>query len=214
MARQKLTIPKGRACYPKLNEPDYRFKEDGEYSVTVALDPSQPAVKAFVKQIDEIYKNNYDLNKLKLKGKALKEGARPYKIDPDSGEVLVKCSLKPKVVVDGKAYFKKPKLLDAKLQPFSNSVEVGGGSIMAVGVLVNEWYTAALGAGVSLWIDAVVVYQRVVYDPTAAYGFATDDDGFDAASAAEEFKGEEVSDADLAGPVVVEFEDGVTDDDF
>jgi hypothetical protein len=36
------TTPKGRALWPRLNEPDTKFKEEGEYSVKLIL----PADKA------------------------------------------------------------------------------------------------------------------------------------------------------------------------
>ena len=73
----KLVSPKGVASYPKLNEPDTKFKPDGEYSVSLICEPDevkefQDSVKACVK---EYYKNQCQL----LKKKELKLAELPIR---------------------------------------------------------------------------------------------------------------------------------------
>lgn len=52
--KEQFFTPIGVFKYAHLNKPDTRYKEDGEFSVTVALDKDDEATAAFIKQIDKL----------------------------------------------------------------------------------------------------------------------------------------------------------------
>lgn len=52
--KEQYYTPIGVFKYAHLNKPDTRYKEEGEYSVVVALDKDDEATAAFIKQIDAL----------------------------------------------------------------------------------------------------------------------------------------------------------------
>lgn len=174
MARTKLTSPKGTAAYPSLLKPDYKFKQEGEYKVTLRL--SEGDGKAFVETLDKILDDHHDIQ-CKLAKKKLKKAAPPYKVDEETGDYLVKFSLKAKVTPKtGQPFTQAPIILDAKKKPVK--ANVGGGSLIKVGCEVNDWVSPTLGAGISLWVKVVQVISLSSYSADA--GFELDEEeGFD-----------------------------------
>lgn len=180
----KLVSPKGVASYPKLNEPDTKFKPDGEYSVSLICEPDEvknftESVKACVK---EFYKNQCQL----LKKKELKLAELPIKKDTDkegneTGKIRVKFALSAKVKSKktGKEWEQRPALFDTKGKVISE--RVGGGSVIKVACEVFPWYTPALGVGASLRCKAVQVIDLKSPSGTAnaeAFGFSSDEEGY------------------------------------
>ena len=180
----KLVSPKGVASYPKLNEPDTKFKPDGEYSVSLICEPDevkefQDSVKTCVK---EYYKNQCQL----LKKKELKLAELPIREDADkegnkTGKVRIKFTLSAKIKSKktGKEWEQRPAIFDTKGKIISE--RVGGGSILKVACEVFPWYTPALGVGASLRCKAVQVIDLKSPSGVAnaeAFGFTAEEEGF------------------------------------
>jgi hypothetical protein len=73
---------------------------------------------------------------------------------------------------DGETYTRQPKLFDASGQITNENI--GGGSKLKVAVVPYFWYTASLGAGITLQPKAVQILDLVTWSSggtAEAYGF-------------------------------------------
>jgi hypothetical protein len=180
----KITSPKGVASYPKLNEPDFKFKEDGEYSVNLLV--SEEEAKKFSDEIKAYVKEYYKEQCALLKKKELKLAELPIKKDVDkegnpTGKFRIKFSLAAKVKSkkSGREWEQRPMLFDSKGQPTKEVV--GGGSVIKVAGECYPWFTPALGVGASLRCKAVQIIE--LHRPggpvnAEAYGFSAEEEGF------------------------------------
>jgi hypothetical protein len=180
----RLISPKGVASYPRLNEPDTKFKPEGEYSVNLLVSPEE--AKEFAAKVKDIVKNYYKEQCALLKKKELKLAELPIKKDTDkegndTGKVRIKFALAAKVKSrkSGKEWEQRPALFDSKNKPIDE--RVGGGSTIRVAADVFPWYTPALGVGCSLRCRAVQVLDlKAPGGPmqTDNYGFTSEEEGF------------------------------------
>jgi hypothetical protein len=172
--RQILVTPFGAARYPRLNTPDTQFKPEGEFRSDILVDPDDPQVVDFIAKIDAIYQANIEerVKVEKIPLKKLKLGSKPYKMETDkegneTGRLQIRASMMAHVETkSGKSWDQRPTLLDGKKQPISAAI--GGNSVIRMVVEPNPWYTAALGAGVSLRLKTVQVKELV--SPTTRDG--------------------------------------------
>lgn len=211
MKNQNITTPKGVAIFPKLNEPDRRFKAEGEYKVTLRLPDAE--AKPMIERINAIRKEAYNEECKKNGNKKLKLAAVPWapatnwdketesKVDLP-GFTDFKFTLKAQVTTKaGKSWEQRPALFDAKLNPIpEDSDPIGGGSVIRVNAEVYPWYTASLGFGISLRCRGVQVIELKTYGGSkdaTAFGFSAED-GFAAAasSGSDAFKDEGNTDTD------------------
>lgn len=182
MKRKTISTPSGVAVWPKLNEPDKRWKAEGEFQVTLRLS-ADDAVDV-IKKITEFHGKAYswfcqDKGKNKLKKHNMP--FTDYEVDGEkTGEVDFKFRLKHRVETrSGDTFTQTVALFDASGTPMKDLV--GGGSKICVSGEMNPWFTASLGFGVSLWVKAVQVLELV--EPTdngtaKAFGFGSVDGGF------------------------------------
>ena len=164
-----LTTPAGIARYPRLNSPDTKFSDEGVYKVD--LEMSAEEAEPFLKQIEAMFADFLADKQRELKKEKLKMHAPPW-TDNDG---LVQLKLKVKATgkaKDGEVYSRKPKLFGADGQLTSENV--GGGSKLKVAVVPYFWYTASLGAGITLQPKAVQILDLVTWSSggsAEAYGF-------------------------------------------
>ena len=184
MRQVRMISPKGVASFPKLNEPDTKFKPEGEYSVNLLVSPEE--AKEFAAKVKEVVKGYYKEQCALLKKKELKLADLPIKTDTDkegneTGKVRIKFALAAKVKSkkSGKEWEQRPALFDAKNKPMNE--RIGGGSVIRVATDVFPWYTPALGVGVSLRCKAVQVLDlKAPGGPsqTENYGFTAEEEGY------------------------------------
>ena len=182
---EKFTTPKGVAIYPKLSAPDTKFKPDGEFSCKLRL--SQDDAQPLIDRIAEIHEANIKSLKesKKVKG-AVKEASPPYKgvVDDEgneTGEVEFNIKMNHNIKTrDGKEFQLFPKLFDAKLNPIPFGTKIYGGSEVKVAGFFNPFYTAMIGAGVSLRLDGVQVLKLVQGNDAKSMGFA-EENGYESA---------------------------------
>jgi hypothetical protein len=167
--KNTITTPAGTARYPSLNKPDTKFDEVGVYKVNLEL--SAEDAEPFLSQVESLLAEFVAQKKAELKKDKLKMHAAPW--EENDGQVQLK--LKVKALGKDKAgetYSRAPKLFNAAGEVITDNI--GGGSKLKVAVVPYCWYTASLGAGITLQPKAVQVLELVTWGDggsAAAYGF-------------------------------------------
>lgn len=202
MSKNKLpryVTPAGIAQYPYLNKPDTKFNPDGEYKCSLEI-PSDKA-QQIVTFLDEQHEAAIAKAKKENPGKRIKEGDVPYTVNEETGAVTVRFKLKAKVTPkNGEPFEQRPALFDAKGKPLAN-VNVGGGSTLKIAYELLPYYTAIVGAGITLRLKAAQVIDLKEFSGGAgagAYGFG-EEEGYEAEETAAEQNGftEETADEDF-----------------
>lgn len=191
--QQSYVTPAGIAQYPKLNAPDTKFVAEGVY--TTKLELSGEAAQELSAFLDTKYQEAIAEAKKNNPGKKVKEADAPYSWN-DSGTLTVNFKMKASgVTKDGKAWNRKPALFDAKGKPLDVGTNVGGGSTIIVNYTPSPFYTAMIGAGLSMRLEAVQVIDLKEGGGQSAdkFGF-TEQDGFSAEETTNPFQGETVGD--------------------
>lgn len=181
------TTPIGVAVYPKLNKADTKFQPDGEYSIKLKLEGND--AEKLTQFMDEQHALAVEqARRENPKLKKVKEGALPYKpeVDDDNNETgatIFNFKMKAHVVMrSGDSFDQKPAVFDAKGSPIDmKKVQVWGGSKVRVSFQAVPYYTAALGAGVSLRLQGVKILELVTGTggkSAGALGFDEEEDGF------------------------------------
>lgn len=164
-----ITTPAGIARFPHLNRPDKKFDDIGVYKVNLEL-PADEA-KPFLDQVEALMAEFVSEKKRELKKDKLKMHTAPW----EENDGLVQLKLKVKAVgknKEGEEYSRQPKLFSATGEIITDNI--GGGSKLKVAVLPYCWYTASLGAGITLQPKAVQVLDLVTWGDggsATAYGF-------------------------------------------
>jgi hypothetical protein len=180
MATKTITTPAGIARFPSLNRADTKFDEIGVYKVN--LEMSAEDAEPFIKQIEAIFAEYLPAklaeinNKLVMDGlpkkTKLKQHAAPWEENDGLVQLKLKVPAMGKNKETGEEYSRKPTLFDAAGK--EEDVNIGGGSKLKVAVVPYCWYTASLGAGITLQPKAVQVLDLVTWGnggTAEAYGF-------------------------------------------
>jgi hypothetical protein len=174
-----ITTPAGIARYPRLNSPDTKFSEEGQYKVD--LEMSAEDAEPFLKQIETMFAEFLSAklaeinNKLVMEGLPKKAKLKQHAAPWTDNDGMVQLKLKVKATgkgKDGETYTRQPKLFDASGQITNENI--GGGSKLKVAVVPYFWYTASLGAGITLQPKAVQILDLVTWSSggtAEAYGF-------------------------------------------
>ena len=132
---------------------------------------SSEDAEPFLKQIEALFSEFLADKKRELKKDKLKLHAAPW----EENDGVVQLKLKVKAMGKTKAgeeYSRQPKLFGADGHPLE--ANVGGGSKLKVAVVPYFWYTASLGAGITLQPKAVQVLDLVTWGDggsAESYGF-------------------------------------------
>ena len=170
MATKTLTTPAGIARFPSLNRPDTKFSEVGVYKVN--LEMSAEDAEPFIKQAEALFAEFLEDKKRELKKDKLKLHAAPWEENDGLVQLKLKVPAMGKNKETGEEYSRKPTLFDAAGK--EEDVNIGGGSKLKVAVVPYCWYTASLGAGITLQPKAVQVLDLVTWGDggtAEAYGF-------------------------------------------
>lgn len=184
----RLTSPLGTAIYPRLTQPDTKFDKDGVYSVDLELDPQAKETKEFIATIKKVADEAYSSTCESKGGKKLKRADVPIK-ETEEGNIRIKFKLKSKAGNEEKSWNQKPMLFDSMGKAIDSPPNIGSGSRIKVAFEVVPFFTAMVGAGVSLRLKAVQIVELREYTPGGnfdAYGFKADPKGFVAAQESEQ----------------------------
>jgi hypothetical protein len=179
MSKVKFTTPIGVARYPKISKPDTTGEyADNKYKTDVVF--SDEDLKVVTKQILDFAKENYsDAEVKKMVGSdnwPIKEAK-----DKETGEVTTFVRFKSQ---------RKPFIFDAKKNKIPDGVEVGGGSRVRVGGVLNAYHKGS-NKGVNIYLNAVQVIEL-------QQGFNIND--FD------EYEGDDAYVADVSDDAASEFD--------
>lgn len=185
MAIQKLPLlktPAGVAVYPHLTKPDTRFVPEGQFQVKLRI-PSEEA-QDLIAELDKAFAAAQETAKEKNPGKKIKEATKPYTIEEDdegneTGNIVVSFKCKAQITdKQGNTRANSPKLFDSKNKEFPKDQDIWGGSTLRIAFNPVPYYTAMVGAGVSLRLKAVQVINLVSGGGGgngASYGFGEED---------------------------------------
>ena len=180
--KPRFTTPKGTAQYPYLTKPDTKFNPEGEYKVKLELDAADAG--ELISFLDEQVELAVEKAKKDPKnaGKKIKVGDAPYSVNEETGKASISFKLKAKVTTkSGETFEQRPAIFDAKGKPITD-VNIGGGSKVKVAYEVVPFYTALVGASISLRMKAVQVIDLVEFSGGASaegYGFG-EEEGYEA----------------------------------
>jgi hypothetical protein len=177
-----ITTPAGIAIYPSLHAPDTRFKDAGVYStkLRIAAGPEADALEA---TLEEHAAAAVVTAKKENPGKKnIKAADMPFSRDEDTNDLIVNIKMTASGVSKktGKPWSMRPKLYDAKGKPLPHGVKVGGGSVLRVAFQPAPFWTALVGAGITLRMEAVQVIELKSWGEKSAdaFGFGAEE-GFD-----------------------------------
>jgi hypothetical protein len=176
MSTKNIVTPRGKAIWPKVNEPSTKFDPMGVY--TCDIEVSEEDAKAFIEELTPIIDAAY-AQELKAQGKnkIKRNDSFPVRQDDEGAWIIKTKQVAKKETRSGKTLEFDVKLFDAKGKPCD--VEVGGGSMVKCSVTPRCWYNPSLGFGCTLTLRAVQVIELVEYEPS--YGFSEEDGSFQAA---------------------------------
>lgn len=171
-----MTTPKAPCLWPKLSEPDTKFKEEGEYSISVILTPEQaePLIKRATEYYEKFIAEQTQLLNSKKPLKRADIGAWKDDVDKDGNPTgNVRFSMKMKASIVSKKTGKKMEFKPAVFDKYGAPTEAsfGSGSAVKVNFEVYPWYTAALGAGLSFSLRAVQILEVRSAIPSNAKDF-------------------------------------------
>lgn len=189
---KQMNTPVGVAVYPRLNEPDYKFKPEGEFSVTLRL--SETDARPLITELENML-DKWHTEESKVRRKPnLRKAPLPVKpaYDEEGNETDdwdFKFKMKYQVTTQsGKSWSQRPKLYDSDLKGYNGGV-IGGGSKLAVNFVPATYYTPALGCGITLRLNAVQVNKLSEYVPqntVESLGFKKQPDGYKSPEKSEE----------------------------
>ena len=192
--KQKLpsfTTPKGVFKWPRLNEPDTKYKAEGLYSVKLILDEQsakaliaklQPHFDAAVAEAKEKYAALPVKTRKEKEFKTNKFFSPVYDEDTEeeTGDVEFNFKMTASGVSKktGKPWTRKPRIFDAKGKPMVTIPAIWGGTVGKVAFEVMPFFNAAqCEAGLSLRLDAVQIIDLVSGGgkSASAYGFGEEE---------------------------------------
>ena len=187
--RESFVSPRGTFKFPRLNEPDTKFKAEGEYSTKLVL--SADAAAPLIEKLKPVYAAAIkDGKKAWSELKPPVQKKNPFKevdfhsddLDADgneTGNVVFNFKL-PATGQDkktGKSWTNKPALFDGKGNKLPPTVSIWGGSEGYVSFEVMPFFVAAVGAGISLRLKAVKVAKLVQGGERGAEGYGFGNEG-------------------------------------
>ena len=174
--------PTGKAVYPHVNEPNFRFDTNGMYSIKLHLKEDQ--YNAFKSKIDATVEAQYAAECAKQGGKKLRRAdSTPIRITPEGDfEIYAKQAAK-KDTKKGVLEFSVG-IFDSKARP--SNAQVGGGSTVKLAVKPWCWFNPSLGFGYTLQLQSVQVLELVEYSNNGNV-FGEEDGSYQAESFGEAF---------------------------
>jgi hypothetical protein len=170
MNNKTLTTPAGIARYPRLNSPDTKFSEEGQYKVD--LEMSAEEAEPFLKKVEAMFAEFVADKKRELKKDTLKMHSAPWTENDGMVQLKLKVKAVGKKKETGETYSRKPTLFSPSGQITSENI--GGGSRLQVAVVPYFWHSPSLGAGITLQPKAVHILDLVTWSSggtAEAYGF-------------------------------------------
>jgi len=173
-----ITTPKGKAIYPRLNEPDTKFNVDGVYSAKLHV--SENDYKAFKAQLDTWFNGEYKKLCEENGNKKLRlSQTSPLSITPEGDYQIFAKQVARKQTKKGELTFTIA-LFDSKGAKMVDPPNVGSGSILKLACEPYAWYSPTVGAGYTLRLKAAQIIELCEYGDKATdnFGFSSEAQGY------------------------------------
>ena len=175
-----LTTPKGKAVYPRLNEPDTKFNVDGVYSAKILVNPSDYI--AFKGQLDNWFAGEYKRLCEENGNKKLRMSSScPLTITPEGDYQIYAKQVAKKQTKKGELTFTIA-LFDSKGAKITDGPSVGSGSVLKLAVEPAAWYSPTVGAGYTLRLKAAQVIELCEFGGGSGggdnFGFSSEEEGY------------------------------------
>lgn len=204
---ERITTPKGVAVFPKLNKPETHVNgqelETPRFVTELEFNEADAGVAEFKAKIEDLHEQAVAVAEAARK-KDPKRNKKPLVVNPVCRPVVVDGEEVPgkfRIIAKTSAVYNdgEPKVIrmfDAAGKPITKKINVGGGSILRLSVTPSP-YDTNLGAGLSLYLDAVKVIELHNYSGGNAesYGFGEAEEGFSADADAEGMESDESANA-------------------
>lgn len=183
----KGVTAKGIMVWPKIFEPDYKFKTEGEYQVKLRLKGKD--ADDLTDKIDAVVEKEYQAqvkNATTPKAKAaIKYADTPYKreLNDDNeptGFTLYNFKMKASYInKDGQTIKRSPAVFDSVGTPLA-PLALMTGTEGKIAYAITPYAVPSLGVGASLRLEAVQVIKAVTGTASDAkgFGFKEEDGGF------------------------------------
>jgi hypothetical protein len=169
----RITTPIVSCVWPTVRTPDTKFNEGGVFSIGLLMNDDD--AENLARTLDK-YLEDFLAAQSKLMGKPVRASSfAAYKPHLDKeGKETGATLFRPKAYAtrktkSGDVITKTIPVFDAQGNP--TSIDFGNGSKVRVNFAVRPYYTAAIGAGISLELGAVQVIEAKTGTPTTASGF-------------------------------------------
>lgn len=195
---KKYNTPVGRLVFPRLTQPDTKFKAEGEFSTKLVLPTDDPVTGKMIALADRVAEAALAEGKANAKPADVKKWAinnRPYsaELDDDGNETgntvfVFKATASGVSKKTGKPWTRRIDLFDAKGKPLPKkdgeyAVQIWGGTEASICFEAFPYApNAKIGAGCKFGLVAAQIVKLVSGGEgrdASAYGFEKRDDGFD-----------------------------------
>ena len=159
MTKKAYTTPFGRAIYPWLQEPDYKFDPKGRYHVQLEL--SEKDAKETIDIVNDLIKEEVVKEHKTNGNKEVKRASLPYK--NEEGKFIINFRMVA-TGINGKTnqpFTQKPDIFDHNVEKWDQSKRIWGDSIIKVTFIPHAYNNPAIGIGCSLWLKSVQVKHWV-----------------------------------------------------
>jgi len=185
--------PAGELIWPCLLKPDTKFDEAGVYKTKLKVRADDPLAVKFQELLEKVQQEEHDRQvqeaelKKKGSGKKVKLADLPSEETEENGVDYLVFNFKSKASYTDKktqqVVERKIALFDGKGKALTHDLKIGTGTVARISVFVSPFYTALLGAGVTLRIRAVKILKLKEFTgggKADAFGFGDDESEFEA----------------------------------
>ena len=191
----QIITPKLEVAWAQLNEPDFEYKDEGEFHVRGRPDTSDPLYDAMIEKATEVRDTFFSEKKAEFE--AQKKGALLKKIkmvdvikeeiDRESGDptgnMTLRSGMKHRIEIKngpkaGQSFEKRPDFFDARGVRLKNPPKIGSGSVVKLGVRLIPYFVSKDGEiGVSYQLEGVQIIKLVTGGQRDAgyYGFGAEE---------------------------------------
>ena len=173
-----ITTPKGKAVYPRIDNPDTKFNEDGVY--TCKLHVSEADYNAFKESYDAMFERAYK-KECEEKGKTLRKAASsPVRVTDDGDYEIYAKQVAKRNTSKGLIEFSVA-VYDSQGNKMDSAPKIGSGSTLRASVEPSFWFVSSQGFGCTLRLRAVQVIDLVEYgggNNSESFGFDGVEGGF------------------------------------
>tara|TARA_B100000963_G_scaffold350199_1_gene360166 strand:+ start:4789 stop:5400 length:612 start_codon:yes stop_codon:yes gene_type:complete len=159
--KKVIVTPLGKAVFPKINQPDFKFDEMGVYSCKLHV--SEEDFNKFSSQVEELAESAYQAELTKQgKNKLKKMQTLPIRITEEGDFEIYSKQPAKKNTSKGVLEFNVA-MYDSEGNKLPSDTNIGSGSKLRLSVEFAPWYVPSIGFGYTLRLRAAQVVELVEY---------------------------------------------------